>query len=281
MSQDTEVVERTLTFHRDTGMFTLSSPSDSITQDGTGAFQIALAAPGTIIIHAEPGIAFMSASEEALGPLPFKTSGSILLPSNQFPSNQNQIAIDVPQLPSRRGVLGFLLFARLPQDSDTVVGIQAPPFFVTREQSSEEQDLLLHYERSTGDFTLRQHDALDVNLRLPGTIKVEKGLFVPRVSNDSLTNNNAVRHIRVHLTSDDPEVVFAHPPAVFTLASGPTVQRISDTEILISKDFTPGTGFGVIFGVKIPIGGETCTVYSPDPVIIDKTVGSNPPTTEY
>lgn len=261
--------EETLSFDPEHGTFTFGSGANSSTQNCTGAFHIALAAPGTIIINAGEGIAFMSNSQDSLGPLPFHTSGSI---TSQVSTDGSQVTIDVSQLPSTRGLLGFLLYVRIP-GANNAVGIQTPPFFVTGLQDSAEQMLTLHYNRENGDFILSE---LGTTQRLPLTIKVAKGVFITRLSNGSNSNNCTLRNIRVFLDTD-PEIVFADLPAVFTL-TGPTVERISDTEILIFKDFTPGTGFGVSFGVKVPLDGEgTCTVYSPDPVIIDKTVGSNPP----
>jgi hypothetical protein len=263
--------EGSLTYHPENGSFTFSSPeTGSSTQDCTGAYQIPLAAPGRIIINAGEGITFMSNAQHLLGPLPFETSGSINLVSTQISSDGNQATIDVTQLPSVRGLLGFLLFVRIP-GSNNAVGIQAPPFFVTGVHSSEEQVLTLQYVRENGDFILSE---LGSSHHLPLTVKVARGMVIARLSNGSNTSNCTLRKIRIFLESD-PEVVFADLPAIFTMP-GPTVERISDTEILVFKDFTPGTGFGVSFGVKVPLdGGGTSIVYSPDPVIIDKQIGGS------
>lgn len=259
----TDVFEETLSFDQTTGEFIFGSQR----QRTTGAFHIALPNPKMISIHAGGGIEIMSASQGFLGPLRFDTSGALDVINNPG----TRIDIDVTQLPSTRGVLGFLLFVRLTEGPQTVLGIQTPPFFVTQEQPSGGQELLLHYDRGSGDFKLMEAGS---PTPLPGSIKVEKGLIIPRISDGSIADNN-LRHIHVSLLAEEG-IVFADPhPVVFTMA-GPTATRLSDTEVLIIHDFIPGTGFGLSFGIKIPTGlNETCTIYSPDPIIADKQIGGS------
>ena len=270
MLRDDNVFEGTLFFDRATGEFTF----DSRTHKTTGAFHIPLEAPTVIIIHAGPGIEFMPTSLESPNPLPFSTMTPFLIPSNFL----SRVEIDVIELPPRLGLLGFLLSVRLAQELDTVVGIQAPPFFITQGNNLAAQELRLSYNRFSGGFILSEEGNDTKNL--PISIPAQRGMVIPRLSNGSAADNQAVSTLRVKLAPETAAsgVVFAQQhPAVFTVTPGPQVTRVSDTEITITQDFTSGTGFGVSFGVQVPTGGNPpCTVYSPDPIIVDKTVGTNP-----
>ncbi|HEX6903766.1 MAG TPA: hypothetical protein VF789_28910 [Thermoanaerobaculia bacterium] len=265
--------EKTLSFNPLTGQFTL----DSVNQPSTGAFRIRLDTPGTIVINAGPGIQFvpLTSDSKPVETLSLNNSGFV----EALSLSATQITLDVTQLPSTSGVLGFILFVQLTTGIPTIHGIETPPFFITRNEHFTAPHLFLHYLPPTGDFHIADNNGHESPLLLP----VEKGVVILRLSEGG-SNDNEVQTIQVTLHDDTATagVKFATThAAVSTLPPGPlapSIERISDTEVHITKPFTPGTGFGVSFAVEVPQEGhETCTIFSPDPVIIDKTVGSNPP----
>ena len=260
--------EETLSFNQGNGQFTFGSAA----QPSTGAFRIRLESPGTITINAGSGIEFIPITSDST---PFETlntnnSGAVEVVS----LNATQIKLNVTTLPSTSGVLGFMLFVQLTTGSPIVQAIETPPFFITRNQSFTAPVLMLRYSLSTGDFQIAENGGP----ALPHLLPVEKGVVLLRLSEGG-SNNTAVQTISVVLDQHtiDTGGKFASTAANSTLGpppAGPSIIRISDVEVAISRDFTSGTGFGVSFGVEVPNGGSgTCTVFSPDPVIIDKQIG--------
>ncbi len=262
--------EETLSFDPESGIFTFGS----VTQPITGAFQIPLGAPQTILINAGPGIQFVlptsTSTSVPIGFLPFNDSGTVEIVN----VSATQIELDVTALPSTSGVLGFLLFVQLISDSPTVQRIETPPFFITPNQPFTGPEFKLNYDSATGDFNISKKGGSGI----PPIIAVERAVILLRLSEGS-SNDSEVQTITVVLHEDavSAGIIFAQTAAIVTLLSGPIVTRNSNTEVTITQAFTPGAGFGVSFGVEFLLApNEPCTVYSPDPIIVDKTVGTNP-----
>lgn len=262
----TDVTEKTLLFDPGTGMFGLGSPTAIPNQPITDPFRIPLSVvPQTITINTGPGIEFMPLMP--FKPLLLNNSGSFGNISKPL-SNPTRIEIPVTELPSAGSIFGFVLFLQFTSGSTTVKIIETPPFLITTGQLSVESDLTLDYDSSDGTFRFTENST-----NLPGALTLEKGLILLRLKDDSSSPPPSI--IRVSLTSDKPGVVFADNPIISTLPSPLPVTNVSDTEITITRAFNPGTGFGLSFGVKIPLGAnQMCTVYSPDPIIVDKQIGT-------
>jgi hypothetical protein len=265
---ETDVFEETLSFDPTTGKFTFG-PS---TQDGLGIFRIPLATEQTIAINTGPNIKLVS---PFLKKLTFNDSGSFGEPNPTLVPLSDRIEIPVTDLPTARGLLGFVLLVQFNDGTTTVHNIETPCFFITPEQPAPDLTLSLSYDQE-GIFRLRADGR-----PLPGNVTLEKGIIILRLHDGS----DPAPAIRVTLAAElvSAGIVFADPPVVlppgFIIGVDITVQQNnSNTDITITKAFVSGTGFGVCFGLIVPlVGGQTCTVYSPDPIIIDKTIGSNPP----
>ena len=260
--------EATLSFNQGNGQFTFGSEA----QTSTGAFRIRLDNPGTITINAGSGIEFVPITSDSapIATLNTNNSGAVEVLS----LSATQIKLNVTTLPATSGVLGFMMFVQLTTGSPIIQAIETPPFFITRNQSFTAPELVLHYSLSTGEFQI----AANGGTTLPHLLPVEKGVVLLRLSEGG-SNDTAVQTINVVL---DQQTInaggkFALQAAHSTLdasPAGPSIMRISDTQVAITRAFASGTGFGVSFGLDVPIGGgATCTVYSPDPVIIDKQIG--------
>lgn len=253
-------VTGTLSFNPANGELTFGSSTQPI----TGAFQIVLSDTQKIIVNAGEGIEFMPDPPGAFGLLPFNTSGHLTVTG----FSATQIEIEVTQPPSPRGVLGFLLFIRFP-GSPSVKGIETPSFFVTQSEPFAGPEFNLQFDRATGDFTLTERGL--GGTEVPTLIPVEKGTLILRLGDDE---SNQGPEIKVFLLSPE-EVAFANPPVLFT-APGSTWELGPNNEVVIDHPFAPGTGFGMSFVVAVQTGtDQTCTVISPDPIIMDKQIGGS------
>jgi hypothetical protein len=261
------MIEKTLSFNPETGTFTF----DSFGPDSLGVFRIPLADPQVIAIDldttATPGLEFAPTS---FSKLLFNNSGSLGTPAPNPTVSPTRIEIPVIELPSRKGVLGFVLAVKLTRGTTTVHNIETPPFLVTPDQPFPGMSLLLSYDLDTGVFRFT-----DGGEPLLGAIALEKGLIVLRlhdVGDTTFTVSLAPESVQAG-------IVFADSPVAHPQNSDISVERdpqSPDTIITITRDFISGVGVGLSFGVKVPLGnGETCTVYSPDPIIIDKQIGSD------
>jgi hypothetical protein len=270
---ETDVFEETLSFDPATGNFTFGVEA----LDSAGLFRIRLTAAQKIIINAGTGITFTPTTRTGsvvtpatpFKPLPFNNSGSFNASPPFNVVSPTRMEIDVTTLPSEGGFLGFVLVVQFTSGSTSVRRIQTPPFLVTPDQPFPSLQISLQYSRDTGVFKFTSNELLGI-----GSMTLEKGFAFLRLHDGNSTPPST---IQVTLEQQEEEgIIFAHQnPAVFNSDSGADVTRNSDTELTITRPFISGTGFNVNFGVHLT--AQNCTVYSPDPIIIDKTIGSNPP----
>jgi hypothetical protein len=252
-------VEKTLSFDPGTGKFTF----DSFTPDSLGVFRIPLSTAQTIAINLGSGIAFAPKPFQALK---FNNSGGFGGVTISPDSSPNRIEIPVASLPPASGMLGFVLIVQFNGPSATVQNIETPPFLITPDHQFPELELSLSYNPDTGvfNFTANGHP-------IPGKVTLEKGLIIFRRHDGVSSPPSGIDvFLDVPLSTG---IVFSSSPVV---PDSIPFTRHSGTHLTIDREFSSGTGFNVGFAVEVPVGeNQTCTVLSPDPIIIDKQIGSD------
>ena len=251
-----------LSYEPTTGVFTLGDQSSTI----TGGFRIPLSATGTIQINAVGNIRFMPPAP--LGPLPFNTvlsfdgnEGAVLTAFNS-----GTVQIEVFDLPGENRVLGFVLFVVYTDPSapaNPVNGIETPPIFITQ-NSFAPVELTLNYDADTGQFTFSPTDGLE--------IPVDKGLILLRLGSSS---SNQGPGTTVNLNDNDGSLQFGDPGVLFTPPDGATLNSSTATQVQFNRPFADGKGVGVNFVIQVSSeSGPVATVVSPDPLILDKQIGT-------
>ncbi|HSS77854.1 MAG TPA: hypothetical protein VLV54_14060 [Thermoanaerobaculia bacterium] len=252
-----------LSYDPTTGFFTLGNQSSTLSSPITGGFQIPLSATGTIQINAVGNIQFMPPAP--LGPLPFNTvlsfdgnEGALLTAFNS-----DSVEITVFDLPGRDRVLGFVLFVVYTGPGGLVNGIETPPIFITQD-SFDPVELTLNYKADTGQFTFSPAEGLE--------IPVEKGLILFRLGTSLSTQGPRTT---VNLNDNGGSIQFVEPWVIFTPLNAATLHSHSATQVQFDRDFVDGTGVGVNFVIQVSSeSGPIATVISPDPLILDKQIGT-------
>jgi len=254
--QDTTTLASTLTyelsFNTANGTFTLTQGESSQTNSILRSFEIEVTEPSTLIINAQSPLAFSSThgTDSPFAPLPVNTAAGLTL--TEF--SPSSIEIAVAAVPAQSAVLGFQLYTLYTTSGgSTIECILTPSFFVTQ-GTFQPQTHALIYVPENGEFRIA-----GAGLNLP----VTKDTILLRLGN---ANGHQGGDIWFTLSGAQ----FADPPAIVTPSGAAEVAREALQLLRVRSAFHESKAFGLSFAVVL----DGVTILSPDPIIVDKEIGS-------
>ncbi|HEV7506695.1 MAG TPA: hypothetical protein VGS07_17510 [Thermoanaerobaculia bacterium] len=188
--------------------------------------------------------------------------GGALTPTQE----NNTISFTVPQ---PEHILAPWAFRFIGDDNTTgTKGIRSQTIFLTKPVGSEPESDEVKYDASTGTFTLPPSEATGP---LPITLV-----------NAGLPGASATFSVDLNVTGSVPDgtsITFAESPVVWSSGSAPdwvnairSSSNLQNMTLMVSSS-GGGQAIGFRFAIEITAGESTSTVLSPDPIIINATIG--------
>jgi hypothetical protein len=254
-SADTEPPTQTysVSFDPTKGTFRLF---DEDKKEHPSSWELVVNQPNTnIVINATPPLTFYLGSKNpALRLLP--VNDPTLLIDAPNPPTRSAVSFAVPTVPDPSQVFGFYL--NMNYDSPALINLTSPSIFITQ-GSATLSNIALHYDTAQGVFSYG-----DLH-----SIEIDKASLLYRLA--SRGNQNS--RVSVTLSSDNPGLIFADPAAILWADGTKTPRDSNDSKMVtIDRPFASGTAISMQFILEYPDG---TTIYSPDPIIMDKQIGDN------
>lgn len=177
----------------------------------------------------------------------------------------SSIDITVSSPPEPFEVLGFTLSLNYTDSQTTINNLLTPYFFITSPTLGTPSQIDLEYNAANGQFTVMQ-DALNVHLA-PQQLLVRIGR-----STDNGQNQGGRTIFNLVTIGSEAQATFADPAVIFTDRAPEHVVGHPQS-IAVDLPWNPQTGFGLSFVIE----HQGVRIFSPDPIILDKEIGTNPP----
>ncbi len=239
-----------LSFNPSNGFFTLTGTNGTPTP---GFLQIIVTEPGS------------SATITCTGDLSFEATPVSLMLGNTLPAtveilNASSVRISFPTPPQPWDRIGFTLSTKFVSSSSQTINDLQPELYATAEQLGPPPSMSLTYTPADGSFGI-QGSLLDL------IIDAE---VIFRLGTGPANNQSGLFVMELVTAGTNPMATFASTAVVFT--NGGTVPRLTLDTVELNIPFSSNSGVGLNFVIQY----EGVTIYSPDPIIIDKTIGTNP-----
>lgn len=215
-------------------------------------------ANSSIVITCEDGLSFDTGDESLVR---WSLSNTMDDPY-VLSATSSSIEIMIPTPPQPHDRVSFTLNTQYTSSSSVTINDLQLDIYVTAATLGPLPDLELVYTPANGTFSLESSTGdeilqAEVAFRLGTNTDDQGGAFL------------------VHLTTagNPPpgmEAVFAEDAVI--LSNGDTIERVDENTVLLNLPFQPNGGIGMNFIIQY----KGVKIYSPDPIIVDKTVGSNP-----
>jgi hypothetical protein len=247
-----------LSFDHSNGFFTLAGTDGTI----PSFLQIIVTEPDT------------SVTITCTGGLTFEESPVTLMPFNTLKDldfhldNNSTLTITCPTKPQEWDRIGFSLNTRFTSASNQTIQSLRPELYITAENLGPKTSLDLTYKSTDGSFSI-QDSLLDL-------IVDAEVIFRLGTGPDKNQGSEFVLHLVTKGTTQ--AAIFASSPVVSTkngiLNPFPPnmVTPLTPDSIKLNIPFNSNAGVGMNFVIEY----EGVKIFSPDPIIIDKTIGINP-----
>ena len=244
-----------LSFDPSTGFFTLTGTGTT----PTPAFlQIIVTEPNSsITITCTDGLSF---EVSAGSPVSWMTSNTLHDPViESFNASSVELVFPTPPQPYDR--IGFTLSTQFTSASNQTINSLQPELYATAETLGPPPSLNLIYTPANGSFSIQgslQDSIMDaeVMFRLGTASSNQSGLFV----------------LELVTEGSGQAATFASPAVVFTDPNNDPLNPLTPDTVELNIPFSSNSGVGLNFVIKY----EGTRIFSPDPIIIDKTIGTNP-----
>jgi|GEM_PF-4175517 len=172
-------------------------------------------------------------------------------------------------VPQPEHILAPWAFRLVVDDNTTgTQGIRSQTIFLTKPVGTEPESDELQYDASTGDFILPPSTTM-------GTLPVP-------LINAGLPDASAAFSVDLFVTGPVPDgtsITFAESPIVWSSGSAPdwasasrSTTNLQNMTLTISSS-GGGQAIGLRFAIEITTGESTITVLSPDPILVNATIG--------
>jgi hypothetical protein len=158
---------------------------------------------------------------------------------------------------------------RIVVDTPDVKGIRSQIIYLAK-RIPDSETLTLDYKPSNGTFMIREADTDEGGIDLGGDELILINVVTPRTLSLQLPpSTNSIAPIRF---AQRPVVFIPDSPAPSWIEA--TLKDGNRTEVQISIQPAPGQSTGLKFVLEITLeNGTTTTVLSPDPILINATIG--------